>query len=225
MSAPQTPIFPLNIPLFPDCQMPLQIFEPRYLDMIPRCMKTGAGFVVALLRPGTEHQEVLQRKEKLRPETESPQAPRYDIPCYDIPFNNIGTLANVIDFGQRENGLLAITIQGGQRQRLTNIERQQDGLWIGCAEPLAETSVEQTYELAAMVPLLKRLLILSGLNEIESTIDYASSQQVINYLIMLLPFDNGTKQSLLEIDDQSLRMQMAIEKINALEIKGEEESC
>ena len=116
----------------------------------------------------------------LRPETESPQAP-----CNDIPFYGIGTQANVIDFGQRENGLSAITIQGGQRQ--------QDGLWVGTAEPLAETAVEQTYELAAMVPLLNRLLIQSGLNEIKTTIDYASSQQVFNYLIVLLPFDNGTK--------------------------------
>lgn len=217
MSAPQTPIFPLNTPLFPGCQMPLQIFEPRYLDMIPRCMKSGEGFVVALLQPGTEHQEVLRPEQMQRPETESPQAPS----CH-IPFYGIGTLANVIDFGQRENGLLAITIEGGQRQRLTNIERQQDGLWIGTAAPIAETSVEQSYELAALVPLLKRLLLLSGLNDIETTIDYASSQQVINYLVMLLPFDNGTKQSLLEMNDQAMRMQLAIEKINSLEIKGEQ---
>ena len=45
---------------------------------------------------------------------------------------------------------------------------------------------------------------------------------MINYLVMLLPFDNGTKQSLLEMNDQAMRMQLAIEKINSLEIKGEQ---
>jgi hypothetical protein len=44
MSAPlELPLFPLQTVLFPGGPLPLRIFEPRYVDMIGRCMKTGLG--------------------------------------------------------------------------------------------------------------------------------------------------------------------------------------
>jgi uncharacterized protein len=39
-------LFPLNIVLFPGGPLPLRIFETRYLDMVRRCMREGAGFGV-----------------------------------------------------------------------------------------------------------------------------------------------------------------------------------
>ena len=47
-------LFPLNTILFPGGKLALQIFEPRYLDMIKDCMKREQGFVVALIRDGNE---------------------------------------------------------------------------------------------------------------------------------------------------------------------------
>jgi Lon protease-like protein len=40
------PLFPLNVVLFPDGPLPLRIFEPRYVDMVGRCMREGCGFGV-----------------------------------------------------------------------------------------------------------------------------------------------------------------------------------
>ena len=40
------PLFPLNIVLFPGGPLPLRIFETRYVDMVGRCMREGAGFGV-----------------------------------------------------------------------------------------------------------------------------------------------------------------------------------
>ena len=37
-------LFPLNIVLFPGGPLPLRIFETRYVDMVGRCMREGAGF-------------------------------------------------------------------------------------------------------------------------------------------------------------------------------------
>ena len=48
------PLFPLKTVLFPRGCLPLRIFEPRYLDMISRCMKTGQGIGVVLIREGSE---------------------------------------------------------------------------------------------------------------------------------------------------------------------------
>lgn len=48
------PLFPLNTVLFPGCNLDLQIFEARYLDMIGRCMKQGGGFGVVCILDGSE---------------------------------------------------------------------------------------------------------------------------------------------------------------------------
>jgi Lon protease-like protein len=48
------PLFPLNTVLFPGGPLRLRIFEPRYLDMVSRCMREDAGFGVALIVAGRE---------------------------------------------------------------------------------------------------------------------------------------------------------------------------
>ena len=41
-------LFPLGTVLFPDGVLPLRIFEPRYVDMVGRCMREGVPFGVVL---------------------------------------------------------------------------------------------------------------------------------------------------------------------------------
>ena len=48
------PLFPLNSIVLPRGRIPLQLFEPRYIDMLTRCLKEDRGFVVVLLRDGLE---------------------------------------------------------------------------------------------------------------------------------------------------------------------------
>ncbi len=48
------PLFPLNTVLFPGATLGLQIFEPRYREMIAGCLATRTGFGVALIRTGRE---------------------------------------------------------------------------------------------------------------------------------------------------------------------------
>ena len=50
----RVPIFPLNSVVLPGGRVPLQLFEPRYIDMLTRCLKDNQGFVITLLRDGTE---------------------------------------------------------------------------------------------------------------------------------------------------------------------------
>ena len=78
------PLFPLNSVILPGGRIPMQLFEPRYLDMLTRCLKEDRGFVVVLLREGTEV--------SLRTD-----------------FYDIGTYVRIVDFQQLDNGLLGIT--------------------------------------------------------------------------------------------------------------------
>ncbi|MEE2730906.1 MAG: LON peptidase substrate-binding domain-containing protein [Pseudomonadota bacterium] len=190
MSTPAIPVFPLNTPLLPGCRLPLQIFEKRYLDMVAWCMKHDQGFVVTLLQPGSERREVIHPHQE---------------PVTSTPFFNIGTLARIVDFGQLENGLLAITIAGGPRIELTDIAQQADGLWKGTAQPLAEFGEAGDTDLESMRELLQQVLLVHGLQEEAPAA--LSAEQVMNYLIMLLPISATEKQSLITRDDHAQRWQ------------------
>ncbi len=50
MRLERIPLFPLNIVLFPDEQLPLHIFEPRYRRMVRECLdnRTPFGMLLAL---------------------------------------------------------------------------------------------------------------------------------------------------------------------------------
>lgn len=48
------PLFPLNTVLFPRMALPLHIFEPRYQEMMTRCIRERIGFGVLLITDGAE---------------------------------------------------------------------------------------------------------------------------------------------------------------------------
>jgi Lon protease-like protein len=48
------PLFPLGVVLFPGMALPLHIFEPRYREMIARCLDADRRFGVVLIKEGRE---------------------------------------------------------------------------------------------------------------------------------------------------------------------------
>ena len=80
------PLFPLSTVLFPGCQLDLQIFEARYLDMLSRCLRQGSDFGVVCILEGREVGEAARR------------------------FADIGCAAGIRDWQQRPNGLLVIRV-------------------------------------------------------------------------------------------------------------------
>jgi Lon protease-like protein len=51
MRPDRIPLFPLNVVLLPGADLPLHIFEPRYIEMVNRCLKEKSGFGVLLALP------------------------------------------------------------------------------------------------------------------------------------------------------------------------------
>ncbi|MBI2298822.1 MAG: LON peptidase substrate-binding domain-containing protein [Armatimonadetes bacterium] len=51
MPATEVPLFPLELVLFPGMLFPLQIFEPRYLEMLQECLRGDKRFGVLLVTP------------------------------------------------------------------------------------------------------------------------------------------------------------------------------
>ncbi|MCM2355672.1 MAG: peptidase S16, partial [Arenimonas sp.] len=50
----ELPLFPLGQVLFPGGGLGLRIFEPRYLDLVKRCGRSGEGFGICLILAGRE---------------------------------------------------------------------------------------------------------------------------------------------------------------------------
>lgn len=133
----EIPLFPLNTVLFPGGPLSLRIFEPRYVDMVGRCMRTGAGFGVVLIREGGE--------------------------TGPAEFHEMGTLARIVDFSRLPEGLLGLATLGGERFRVRAHRVQSDGLNVGEVEWLdAEPASELPDEYAHLPSLLESLLAELG---------------------------------------------------------------
>ena len=178
------PLFPLKTVLFPRGCLPLRIFEPRYLDMISRCMKTGQGIGVVLIREGSEVGDAAR--------------------TYDT-----GTLSEISYWHRRADGLLGVTLSGRQRFRIVSQKVQQDQLLLAEVELLPDT---ESLPLAANYQPMAELLekIITQLEPPFSTmpVRYEDADWVSARLVELLPLPLETKQQLFEQMDVEQRLRM-----------------
>lgn len=132
--ATDLPLFPLGTVLYPGGQLPLRIFEPRYLDMVRECARKDSPFGVCLILEGNE--------------VGAPAVPAA-----------VGTLARITDFHNREDGLLGIVIEGGLRFRVARTRVRSDGLVRGDAELWPEEAAQPVpVEFALLQSILERLV-------------------------------------------------------------------
>jgi len=179
-------LFPLSGVLLPFGRMPLQIFEPRYLDLVRDCMKTDSLFGVVWIQRGAE---VAERG------TASPQLADY------------GSTARIIDWDQLPNGLLGLTIQGDQRFDLHSTSVRGNGLVMGevsMRAPSPAAAMEARWQ--TLVDVLQSLEIHPHVQRMALEVDYNDAWQVAYTLIQLLPLDEALKYHLLGIDDVTALM-------------------
>jgi len=169
-------LFPLHTVLFPGGPLPLRIFEPRYLDMVSRCMKEERPFGILLMRSGSE--------------------------IGDAQTVTVGTQARIIDWYQGSDGILGITAVGMERFRLCSFTRQDDGLYVGSIELL---EAEQCHcipdEYRSMGTLLE--VIINDLGKLYENIEthFDDAAWVGRRFAEILPISLEQKQHCLEIDD------------------------
>jgi Lon protease-like protein len=178
----ELPLFPLNTVLFPGGLLPLRIFEPRYLDMVGRCMREGTDFGVVLIVEGEESGAV-------------------------AAMAGVGTGARVVDFSRLPDGLLGVMCRGSRRFRLLKHGVQSDGLRVGEIEWLAETgpdAIAEEHRPLALV--LRRVLQELGDTARHLDADFDDADWVSNRLAEFLPLERSDQQALLELRDAQERM-------------------
>jgi uncharacterized protein len=198
-------LFPLGSVLFPGAVMPLRIFEVRYLDLIKRCIQTGAPFGVVSL---TQGQEVSQ-------------------PQQQESFAHVGTLALITHHETPNPGLRLIRCVGQQRFKTSRIERLKHGLWIADVQAVPEdNTVALPHDLQHCRILLKKVLdsmpekVRRDLVEQEpSQAQWSDCSWLANRWCQLLPIPLEMKQRLLELDSALIRLELVSDLIGKLGIR------
>ena len=184
----EIPLFPLGSVLFNGGRLPLRIFEPRYLDLVGRCMKAQSGFGVVLIREGTEARQ----------------------PGQDEPptLFDIGTYARIVDFNRLDDGMLGIVCAGDRKYRIHRSWQAPDHLTMAEVEFLAEeqsAAVEE--EFASLVETLRLLTKHPMVQQLGLQVDYDDARSVSWRLAELLPLQAETKQALLAMESPRLRLE------------------
>jgi Lon protease-like protein len=179
----ELPLFPLNTVLFPQGPLALRIFEPRYVDMVRKCMRDGAPFGVVMIRSGQEAGAVSSAAE-------------------------IGTSSLIVDFNQMPDGLLGIICTGEQKFRIEDRHVQPDGLNVGTITWLPHEAPQPLpTQHAHLGQLLKKVLPQLGDLYKSMAGPFDDAGWVGMRLAEILPISLAERQECLEIDDPLARLE------------------
>ena len=178
------PVFPLsNFIIFPNTTVPLNIFEPRYIQMVDDCMKGSK--LIGIVQP------------KKTGDLKKPNL--YEIGC----------MGKIISFNETEDGRYLIVIKGVCRYKIIE-ELKSDKLYRECKinfvnyiNDLNENSKDEI-QFSDLKPIFNDLKILfkkQGYLINWKDIEKQNLDQTINTLSMASPFSLEEKQILLETSD------------------------
>ena len=175
------PIFPLsNFIIFPKTTVPLNIFEPRYIDMINDSMSTNK--MIGMIQPKNTVNE------KIPPD-----------------LHDVGCLGKITSFNETEDGRFLIELKGilrFKKSKEVNLEKRYRLLeveYTNYYHDLDNTKEELKFsDLELIFKDLKSLFERKGFIINWKALEKQSLDETINALAMASPFTLEEKQVLLE---------------------------
>ncbi len=187
------PLFPLSgALLLPAGNMPLNIFEPRYLAMIDDAM--AGDRIVGMIQPQFDAEA--------------------DITDAD-PLCTIGCLGRITAYQESNDGRLMINLAGISRFRLLDELDEVNGYRIGRVAGFADDLLdnEEAAKAVDREGLLTTFKQFLEANEMEADWDgvrEASTEALVNTLSMMSPYGPAEKQALLEAPDLKTRSETLV---------------
>ena len=205
---PETiPLFPLSgALLLPAGNMPLNIFETRYLTMMEDALKGDR--MVGMIQPRFDDEE-----------SEKDENP---------PLCDVGCMGRITAFQESGDGRLIINLSGVSRFRIMEEADLKNGYRqarvAGFPDDLEDSSEAETK--VDREGLLKTFKEYLEANEMEADWDgvrEASTETLVNTLSMMSPYGPAEKQALLEAPDLKTRAEtlVAITEITLARGAGE----
>ena len=191
------PIFPLsNFIMFPNTSVPLNIFEPRYIDMINDSMKSEK--LIGMIQPKNSNNKNIK-----------PQL--YDTGC----------LGKITSFRETESGTFLIELKGVIRFKIIN-ELQTDKKYRLCEVDYNNFNTDLEFkkenlkfsDLELIFKDLKSLFEKKGFIINWKAFEKQSLDEIINALAMASPFTLEEKQILLEAKNLDIRKNKISEILN-----------
>ncbi len=182
------PVFPLsNFIIFPNTTVPLNIFEPRYLDMVNDSMKSDK--LIGMIQP---------KNSKID---------------NDIPkLHEVGCLGKIKSFRETEDGRYLIEIKGKIRFKIVNEintdkkYRSVEVDYNNYSNDLSDEEEKLNFsDLELIFKDLKSLFENKGFIINWKALEKQSLNETINALAMASPFSLEEKQILLEAKNLDIR--------------------
>jgi Lon protease-like protein len=188
------PLFPLSgALLLPRGQMPLNIFEPRYLAMFDDALKSHR--ILGIIQPDEDAAEPA----RLTP-----------------PLYKVGCIGRITQFAETGDGRYLLTLTGVARfsvveeLRALTPYRQASVSYAGFLTDFEARAGEDKVD---RIGLLRALKDFAAANELKidwKGVNEAPNEALVNALSMMAPFGAKEKQALLEASNLKTRAEMLI---------------
>lgn len=189
------PLFPLpNAVVMPGCQLPLNIFEPRYLNLVFDAL--GAERLVGMIQIRPSHQQ-----------------------GKDVALYRTGTAGRIISFNETSDGRLLIVLAGvcrfdiEQEIPTTRGYRRASVVWDRFTDDY-EDSPRATYPRPALLELLRAYFDVKKLETDWSAIERLDDLLLCNVLTGVLPLDVAERQALIDaptLEDRTNKLASLLE--------------
>ncbi len=184
------PVFPLSgALLLPRAHLPLNIFEPRYLEMIDDALASDR--VIGMVQPRFDG--------SVDSEGDQP------------PLCEVGALGRIISFQETSDGRYLIQLGGVTRFHIMN-EVACDKPYRVCrisaelfAGDLLHRDVDSDVDRDALIRAFQSYLDANDLEADWKSVRAASNEALVNTLAMMSPYGPAEKQALLEAPDLAAR--------------------
>lgn len=193
---PVLAVFPLpGVLMLPGTQLPLNIFEPRYLNMIDDALRTDR--TIGMIQPShsvTEH---------LVPE--------------NVELYRIGCAGRITQFSETDDGRYLITLTGRQRFRVLSELEPLNGYRRVAPDYTPFESDPDTMlagkiaDKPGLLEAMETYFAARGISADKDTIASAPDVVLVNTLAMSCPFEPEEKQALLECGSVEERAVLLLE--------------
>jgi Lon protease-like protein len=188
------PVFPLEgALLLPRGQMPLNIFEPRYLDMVDDALRDGHR-LIGMIQPDPAHPG-------------SPAGPA---------LYRVGCVGRITQFAETGDNRYLLQLTGISRFHIDNelkvvtAYRQCHVTFVPFADDFVARKGEDEVDRSTLLAALTEFLKARNLQADWDGIEKAPNEALVNALAMMAPYGSAEKQAMLEAPDLKTRAEILV---------------